>query len=353
MNDTSSPIDCLMTLLTVDIVDDLVRNINEYVAEKIMKYTPMRKASPFSRWEDITREDFFRFLSVVIAMGLTPKGDVKDYWSTTPHKYTPWFGLAFSRTKFLLIFQSMLHAAQPDAQGKAKIEPFISALLGRFQAAFYPYENVSIDEMVIGFKGRFHAKQYNSKKPKKYHIKTFGICDSITGYCYDLFVYYGADTAYVPEADPNSQAAIKVFANLLRNLNGKHHIFADRFYSSLPLVTFLQSKNLNYTGTVDARRVGLPPQLKETETQVGSPRWFLHDDMQVMCVSWKDSKSKKPCVALSTFGSSTYVTRQEGLRPDVVKPSIIHSYNQMMNGCDRMDQLVAYYGGHSRKTMKW
>ena len=36
-----------------------------------------------------------------------------------------------------------------------------------------------------------------------------------------------------------------------------------------------------------------------------------------------------------------------------MKPAPIHGYNFAMNGCDRMDQLVSYYGCHGRKTIKW
>jgi hypothetical protein len=51
----------------------------------------------------------------------------------------------------------------------------MNKLIEKFQAAFYPYMNVAIDEMVIGWKGRWKYKQYNSSKPNKYHIKTFGL----------------------------------------------------------------------------------------------------------------------------------------------------------------------------------
>ncbi|KAI0225562.1 hypothetical protein LSAT2_023699, partial [Lamellibrachia satsuma] len=60
------------------------------------------------------------------------------------------------------------------AEPKEKIEPFMNELIKEFQAAFYPFENVAIDKMVIGWKGRWKYKQFNAAKPKKYHIKTFG-----------------------------------------------------------------------------------------------------------------------------------------------------------------------------------
>ena len=53
----------------------------------------------------------------------------------------------------------------------------------------------SVDEMVIGFRGRW------KNKPSKYHIKTFGLCDSENGYVVNLFTYYGLETGYHPDFD--------------------------------------------------------------------------------------------------------------------------------------------------------
>ena len=348
----SKQIDCLLTLLTEEIVDDLVDDINSYAEKRIQQSTPMSKRSTFAEWQPATRQDFYRFLAVVIATGMNPRSDIKDYWSTVDYKYTPWFKAMFSRTKFLLMYQSMLHVSEPDARGNAKIEPFINSLIKQYKSSFHPYENLSIDEMVVGFRGRFHARQYNASKPSKYHIKTFGVCDSTTGYAYDLLVYFGANTSYIPAEDPDASHAVKVFSTLLKDLPGKHHLYADRFYTSLPLIDYLKERGMNFTGTVNINRRGLPQQVKEGQMKQGETRWLLKDTDDVLCVQWKDKKSRKACLALSTHCTTTFEERTEGRR-DVRKPNPIHSYNMAMNGCDRMDQMVSYYGNHSRKTHKW
>ena len=80
----------------------------------------------------------------------------------------------------------MIHVGEIESIGKLKIEPFVNNMCRKFQEAFYPFENVSIDEMVVKYQGRLRYKQYNPSKPEKYHIKTFGVCDSTTGYAYNL-----------------------------------------------------------------------------------------------------------------------------------------------------------------------
>ena len=47
-------------------------------------------------------------------------------------------------------------------------------------------------------------------------------------------------------------------------------------------------------------------------------------------------------------------TREIRQRREVIhKPSCIDKYNQNMNGCDRADQQIQYYGLHKRKSYKW
>lgn len=37
----------------------------------------------------------------------------------------------------------------------------------------------------------------------------------------------------------------------------------------------------------------------------------------------------------------------------VEKPKPVHRYNLSINGCDRSDQMVTYYGNYKRNTIKW
>ena len=45
-----------------------------------------------------------------------------------------------------------------------KVLPFVKEMVQNFQARLYPYKAVSIDEIVVGWKGRFKHKTYNAKK---------------------------------------------------------------------------------------------------------------------------------------------------------------------------------------------
>ena len=73
-----------------------------------------------------------------------------------------------------------------------------------------------------------------------------------------------------------------------------------------------------------------------------------------LVVQWQDKKAKKAVAVVTTKGNAEQIVFKEGRGGErLKKPVIIDSYNRSMNGCDRMDQKVSYYGPHARKTKKW
>ena len=56
--------------------------------------------------------------------------------------------------RFDLLYHSMHHACELDAEKSQKILAFSKAVVHNFQEVFYPFRNIFIDKMVGGFKGR-------------------------------------------------------------------------------------------------------------------------------------------------------------------------------------------------------
>ena len=54
------------------------------------------------------------------------------------------------------------------------------------QSFFQPTQKISVDERMIKSKGRVSFKQYMPKKPAKWGIKLFALCDSATSYNWDF-----------------------------------------------------------------------------------------------------------------------------------------------------------------------
>ena len=73
----------------------------------------------------------------------------------------------------------------------------------------------------------------------------------------------------------------------------------------------------------------------------------------MLVFSWSDKKARKCCSAVSSRSDTLVIAQTNRRRQPVSKPPLIIQYNHSMNGWDRMDQSVNYYGTFQRKTQKW
>ena len=103
---------------------------------------------------------------------------------------------------------------------------------------------------MVGFRGRFGAKQYMPNKPVKYGIKAFTMADSKNGYVLNVLPYTGRDT--LQEASTEyvdlPQPARIVLHLIELYLNKSHHVFTDRYYTSIPLAQALTGRCTSFTG---------------------------------------------------------------------------------------------------------
>ena len=125
-------------------------------------------------------------------------------------------------------------AADEDAGNKlAKVRPLITLCETNFRLCFCPSQNLSVDEAMIQFDRRLSWKQYMPKKPVKWGLKLWCLCDSDTGYCVAFNVYIGSNR---DNQQANLDLGYRVVMGLMPNyLNKHHHVFADNFFYVGPL----------------------------------------------------------------------------------------------------------------------
>ena len=96
----STPLDCLFTLLTDDIMEDIVIMINTYAIHKIQLNSPARRRSTYNDWKPTNRYELLKFIAVLIAMGLDHRPSIKDYWSALPIYHSTFYKEMFTRPRF-------------------------------------------------------------------------------------------------------------------------------------------------------------------------------------------------------------------------------------------------------------
>lgn len=132
-----------------------------------------------------------------------------------------------------------------------KIRPFIEHLKNQFSQGFFPSRYLSIDERMIGFKGRSCLKQYLPLKPIKRGFKVWAICCSVTEYLVCLNVYEGKNNLPHNNREKDDTLGSIVVLELCKGFESLGYcIFFDRFFSTIPLLKKLLNKGLFGCGTI-------------------------------------------------------------------------------------------------------
>ena len=129
-----------------------------------------------------------------------------------------------------------------------------------------------------------------------------------------------------------------------------HHLFTDRYYSSLPLAQSLHAAETDFTGTTMKNRLDLPDTFR-SQLRMSSGEVIAY---RALALAWLAERKKKPVIMISTSSSAavtTVTSRNRHVQPQV-KPVVVDSYNHHMNGVDIADQYAVYYS-FVRKTVKW
>jgi len=226
-----------------------------------------------------------------------------------------------------------------------------------FKSHYVLEKDLSLDEGVIQTKNRLGFKQYLKDKPMKWGIKTYMLCESKSGYVYNLEVYTGkstndTDTSYVN--DPEIGATGNVVYRLVHGLeNQGFTVYMDRFYTSPTLFKFLSDSGIDACGTCTTNRKHFPVQIirKQKELRRGESVYVACENLSA--VTWMD---RRPIYFMSTChdpSEMTVVKRREksGESKEMPCPIVAASCNRNMGGCDRNHQMARLH--RSRRHYRW
>ena len=139
--------------------------------------------------------------------------------------------------------------------------------------------------------------------------------------------------------------------SLLGDLAGEgRHIVTDSWYTSQKLSEYLLTVNTTLTGTIKKNR-GVPQKLKKMELERDQSAFMRKGD-HLIC-KYQD-KGGVHCLtsrfSADLIDGKRFVPGRGWLH--YKKPRLIDSYNQIMGGVDKADQLLKYYR-YDRKSLAW
>lgn len=154
------------------------------------------------------------------------------------------------RDRFMQIW-GYLHlqnnAEQPQRPDKLwKIRWFVDFLNEKFKELYVPYDNATVDESMIKFKGRLGFRQYLPAKPTKWGVKVWTLAESDTGYLHCFQVYTGRE-----EGRQEKGLSYRVVMDLCSHMFGSNlTVYMDNYYTSPELLRDLHLRGIMACGTV-------------------------------------------------------------------------------------------------------
>ncbi|CAK1583895.1 unnamed protein product [Parnassius mnemosyne] len=339
-----SPLEAWSCIFTEDMIELILQHTNE----KITNYSENYTSNSVYTYH-VTREEILAFIGLMFLTGIfkSAREDARGIWSTKT-RGRPIFRTVMSLNRFLFILSCLRFDEQLTREERKKTDrlALISELFNKFiKNCITNYscsEYVTVDEMLVPFRGRCIFRTYMKSKPAKYGLKIMCLCDAKTHYLYNAFIYSGkeqtsrANTLLIPTR--NVLTLTEPIYQTNRNVTG------DNWFSSIELVDALKQKGLTYVGTIRKNKREIPLQFlpHRSRPALSSIYGFQKDKTLVSFVPKKNNS-----IALISSMHHETVTN-----PETKKPEIIEFYNSTKGGVDALDQKCAAYSVN-RRSQRW
>ncbi|CAH2086337.1 unnamed protein product [Euphydryas editha] len=232
-----------------------------------------------------------------------------------------------------------------------KIQPFLDHLRQRL-LTIPKEEYMAVDEQIIPTKSRSSMRQYNPKT-HKWGYKNFVFSGS-SGFSYDFEIYTGAQGPVESDSNlPKNSTSSDVVVRLSRTIpeGANYKLFFDNWYTSLPLLIFLNKKAILPLGTIKANRIPgykVPAEkdLKKLGRGATIEKLTTVDNTDISIVTWYDNRVVN---LASTYVGSTPASevrrfnKKEKAYQNVACPKAVMTYNRHMGSVDLLDALLGYY----------
>lgn len=339
------PLACLKLFFDEDILSKILIHTNQEIERQRSKYSDKHHANI----SNVTAKEIHALIGLLVLTAAMKDNHVRtDLLFNTTYSGTRYRAtMSESRFKFLInclrFDNTETRATRLQNNRFAPISEVWQMFIENCKTKYVPGVNITIDEQLIGFRGRCKFRMYIPSKPDKYGLKLVAMCDSESKYLLNAMPYLGKGT--VPQ---DENAGTYFVQQLTRIIKGSHrNITVDNWFTSVPLAqNLLKEFGLTLIGTIKKNKRELPEELvniKYKDRTVGSSMFLFSEDVTV--VSYKGAENKLVTL-ISTVHGDTETNPTNG------KPTIIMDYNATKGGVDSMDQMC-HAMSCNRKTQRW
>jgi hypothetical protein len=320
-----------LTLFPVVMFEHIVVHTNLYYLQE----------EPVGRAPMLTVHELFVWLGLHIKMMMHWSGTQDSYFSGDAGFDAT---IYMSRRRFYWV-KKYLHfndktqrpaRSDPNHDECYLVRPLLDAINKTLRKYWKCSEFMSMDEMMIAFKGHNPFHRWIPRKPHPNGFKLHALCDARHYVCVGLMlddnVSYG-----IP------QIAAKLFKN---NVVAGMTIVTDRYYTCTELVRLCIKRQVGFVGmTMHQRFLGkhaLPgwDQKRAKQKDRGTFEVATNGDRSICCVAWKDKGAVLLTATVSTTAKCLIQRNESGRESfEVRAPICCQTFDAYFHGVDRNDQL--------------
>ncbi|UYV78413.1 hypothetical protein LAZ67_16001275 [Cordylochernes scorpioides] len=325
----------------------IIKQISEFTNAKIEEFRQRISDLTKSTYSNFTSEIEIRaFLGLLYLAGVYKSGheNVESLFASDGTGRDI-FRSVMSAKRFLFLllcirFDNFKARCKEDRL--SPIRDIFQTIIEKFQSCYTPAEYLTVDEMLVGFRGKCPFKIYIPSRPNKYGIKIVILADSRTHYMYNAMVYTGkSKTPKSKELSLPTQIVLDISRPLWKS---NRNITADNWFTSIELVDKLKEHGLTYLGTMRKNKPQIPPQFQPHPKRESGTSIFGFSGTKTL-VSYVPKK-RKSVILISSMHHDNKCDETTG------KPDIIMDYNLTKGGVDTIDQMVSNFST-SRRSRRW
>lgn len=340
---TKSPVELFQLFFTEEIFDLILQETIRYATSKDPKV------------QNISKSDIKCFFGILLLSGYAKLPARRMYWQDLNDVHNIAVSESMRRDTFDLLMR-YIHFANNEAPTENdklfKLRLLISKLNENFLNSFVPECQLSYDEAMIRYFGSSGLRQYICNKPIRFGFKVWCLTAS-SGYLVQFEIYQGR-TDRITSREPNEKRFGKCTAPLIDFIDKlpkyNFSVYFDNLFTSIDLLTFLQTKGIRATGTIRDNQIprnsGLPSKKKQEKEQRGSSSIASNIENNILICQWKDNKVvsiASNCHTNQPMSQCSRFCRKQRKRINVNQPHVVRCYNKYMGGVDLMDKNVNCY----------
>ena len=164
-------LDVFLSFIGDDLWDKMIMESNRYARQQL--------GDRFANFRVITRAELKAFIGINIIMGIVRLPNYALYWSNDEFFGNQGIKRVMTKNRFeeLSCYLHFSDSSKEPARGDRdydrlyKVRTVLDYVRNKCEMNFMPTKNISVDEGMVGFRGKLSFRQYMPAKPTKYGIK--------------------------------------------------------------------------------------------------------------------------------------------------------------------------------------